>query len=787
MFERAMSALKSIQDQTIRNAFCAAGPFFGETVDSTDGGCPLGELSPKLRAQLHRYHKRDGLLIVFETHDTPAAGHLGRDKTFAQLSQMFWWPKMYKWVGTYVRTCESAEQDDWEDAVMRLLFAINTSVDATRRETPFFLVHGWDARSTVSAMLSPAPQGRDKLDATIAAVSSKAIQSTQPIAGIPLHHVAAQTSSFPNYEPARMDFMIAAGVRIGAYEGAVRLPDEERIPLASTGRPADNSSSATRLAIGAKFLTEDDRLEPARTISRLAETYKAVAALDNLTSEEQEAVSYYHEGTDHLLLHKLRSQLAVLPDLVVNDEPADISKADVGEPDESSPEEVEQVREILRKHRAAFLGSGNAVPPPARGVVCDIEVPAGTKPISQRARRIPVHLLEKVYELIKKLLEAGIIEYSDSEWASPVVIVMKKNGLDIRLCIDYRLVNQLITLMSYPLPLIDEMLDNFDKAMCQVTPSDQAARQTSAEPADNSSSATRLVIGAKFLTEDDRLEPARAISQLAETYKAVAALDNLTSEEQEAVSYYHEGTDHLLLHKLRSQLAVLPDLVVNDEPADISKADVGEQDESSPEEVEQVREILRKHRAAFLGSGNAVPPPARGVVCDIEVPAGTKPISQRARRIPVHLLEKVYELIKKLLEAGIIEYSDSEWASPVVIVMKKNGLDIRLCIDYRLVNQLITLMSYPLPLIDEMLDNFDKAMWFLSLDLAHVKREFNSPADFLASKALQGDNVHVSDAEGLQQLRDLNKLQRSAVQQNDSTRAEINAEPETDQHESAPA
>ncbi|KAJ0393865.1 hypothetical protein P43SY_004717 [Pythium insidiosum] len=85
------------------------------------GGRPLGELG----AQLHRYHERDGPLhysgvfvedprvivpsnedfkhkIVFETHDTPAAGHLGRDKTSPQLSQTFWWPKMYKWVGTYV-------------------------------------------------------------------------------------------------------------------------------------------------------------------------------------------------------------------------------------------------------------------------------------------------------------------------------------------------------------------------------------------------------------------------------------------------------------------------------------------------------------------------------------------------------------------------------------------------------------------------------------------------------------------------------------------------------------
>ncbi|KAJ0390962.1 hypothetical protein P43SY_011607 [Pythium insidiosum] len=146
---------------------------------------------------------------------------------------------------------------------------------------------------------------------------------------------------------------------------------------------------------------------------------------------------------------------------------------------------------------------------------------------------------------------------------------------------------------------------------------------------------------------------------------------------------------------LRDQLAVLPDLVIDDKPADVSAADVGEADESTPKEVEQVRSILRKHQSVFLGSGNAVPPPARGVVCDIEVPAGTKPISQRARRISGHLLEKVYELVQRLLEAGIVEYSDSEQ-----------------------VNQLITLMSYPLPLIDEMLDNFDKAMWFLSLDMA---------------------------------------------------------------------
>jgi hypothetical protein len=44
--------------------------------------------------------------------------------------------------------------------VYRLMFALNTSYDSTRRETPFFLVHGWDAKSTVSAMIAKPPTSR---------------------------------------------------------------------------------------------------------------------------------------------------------------------------------------------------------------------------------------------------------------------------------------------------------------------------------------------------------------------------------------------------------------------------------------------------------------------------------------------------------------------------------------------------------------------------------------------------------------------------------------------------
>ncbi|OWZ04511.1 reverse transcriptase [Phytophthora megakarya] len=56
-----------------------------------------------------------------------------------------------------VKTCVYAEdplQQDWDEIAEKLIFAINNSMDAMSKETPFFLVHGWDAQSTLKAMSS---------------------------------------------------------------------------------------------------------------------------------------------------------------------------------------------------------------------------------------------------------------------------------------------------------------------------------------------------------------------------------------------------------------------------------------------------------------------------------------------------------------------------------------------------------------------------------------------------------------------------------------------------------
>ncbi|GMF42655.1 unnamed protein product [Phytophthora fragariaefolia] len=57
---------------------------------------------------------------------------------------------------------EDPLQQDWDEIVERLVFAINNSQDTTRKETPFYLVHGWDAQSTLKAMASSLKGGLGK-------------------------------------------------------------------------------------------------------------------------------------------------------------------------------------------------------------------------------------------------------------------------------------------------------------------------------------------------------------------------------------------------------------------------------------------------------------------------------------------------------------------------------------------------------------------------------------------------------------------------------------------------
>ncbi|GBM09386.1 Retrovirus-related Pol polyprotein from transposon 297 [Araneus ventricosus] len=92
------------------------------------------------------------------------------------------------------------------------------------------------------------------------------------------------------------------------------------------------------------------------------------------------------------------------------------------------------------------------------------------------------------------------------------------------------------------------------------------------------------------------------------------------------------------------------------------------------------------------------------------------PIKQYPRRLPLARKEEADHLVKEMVDNGIIEESSSPWASPIMLVEKKDG-STRFCVDYRKLNEITKKDSYTLPRIDDTLDALNGSQWFTTLDL----------------------------------------------------------------------
>ena len=94
----------------------------------------------------------------------------------------------------------------------------------------------------------------------------------------------------------------------------------------------------------------------------------------------------------------------------------------------------------------------------------------------------------------------------------------------------------------------------------------------------------------------------------------------------------------------------------------------------------------------------------------------TKPIKLPPYRVPQALQAMVRQEIKDMLDLGIIEPSVSEWAAPIVPILKKDG-SLRLCVDYRRLNAISQNNAYPMPRIDDLIDQLGRAQFLSTLDL----------------------------------------------------------------------
>lgn len=110
-------------------------------------------------------------------------------------------------------------------------------------------------------------------------------------------------------------------------------------------------------------------------------------------------------------------------------------------------------------------------------------------------------------------------------------------------------------------------------------------------------------------------------------------------------------------------------------------------------------------------------PPERNVAHVIPLEPGARPIYRPMYRLTMREKEEVEKQVADLLKKGFIEPSSSPWGAPILFVPKKNG-QLRMCIDYRALNKVTVKNRYPLPRIEELLDQLQGAVVYSGLDLA---------------------------------------------------------------------
>ncbi len=133
-----------------------------------------------------------------------------------------------------------------------------------------------------------------------------------------------------------------------------------------------------------------------------------------------------------------------------------------------------------------------------------------------------------------------------------------------------------------------------------------------------------------------------------------------------------------------------------------------------------LQELLDQHPDLFKDELGTV----KGVAAQIHVEHQARPQFFRPRPVPYALRAKLEKELECLEETGVIDAVQfSDWAAPIVPVMKKDG-SVSVCGDYKVtVNQVATLDTYPLPRIEDLFASLAGGKAFTKLDLAHAYQQ----------------------------------------------------------------
>lgn len=134
------------------------------------------------------------------------------------------------------------------------------------------------------------------------------------------------------------------------------------------------------------------------------------------------------------------------------------------EPEHKIPDDIDPAVHHLLHQFSALFQDPNTLPP-ARDTDHNIHLLPQATPVNVRPYKYPYYQKREIETQVEAMFQKGIIQPSTSPFSSPVLLVKKSDGT-WRFCVDYRALNALTIKDRFPIPTIDELLDELGGARC---------------------------------------------------------------------------------------------------------------------------------------------------------------------------------------------------------------------------------------------------------------------------------------------------------------------------------